>query len=209
MEDNNLDFEKLYSLISKFSENGKVINDIDSMEYTEFATVEEVPSTENKTIKEYLDSEMGSHKEVETKKLMALASVMSGDDRSAIQIAADVDAGVTATKVAYKVGTGELDVLEATDIIIDKSATKLNAFLQHTLNAEVIGEVAGEAVALVFPPAQFVKPYVKAVVKRCVPVVKTAISYGIKSLATKAKSVVRSGANWVTRKVKKLANSWV
>lgn len=207
MEENDLDFEELFSLVSKYSENGQIITGIDSMDFAHSWSAEKEPTEDNKTIKEYLDSEMGSEQETETKKLMALTSILSGDERSPMEIAADVDMGVTYTKAAYKVGTGELDVLEATDIVIDKAATRLNAFLQQTLNPEIVGEVVGEAVAFAFPPARFVKPVIKAVVKRCVPEVRRAISYGVKTVANAAKSVVRGSATWLSNKVKKLAQS--
>ena len=201
MENNNLDFEKLYRLISKYNENGQRIGDIDSLEYAQIVTVEE-SSKENKTIKEYLDSEMGSPEEGETKKLMALASVMNGDDRGAMEIAADIDEGVTSTKVAYKVGTGELDTLEAFDILVDKGTERLNAFLDVVLEPERTSEVVSEIVASVFPPARYVKPYIKEVVRHSVPVVRQAINYGVNKVAEKAKSLVRRGAEWIKDKVK-------
>ena len=201
MENNNLDFEKLYRLISKYNENGQWIGDIDSLEYAQIVTVEE-SSEENKTIKEYLDSEMGSPEEVETKKLMALASVMSGDDRSAMEIAADIDEGVTFTKVAYKVGTGELDTLEAFDILVDKAAARLKAFVDVVLEPERASEVVSKTIVSVFPRARFAQPYIKEVVRRSAPVVRQAINYGIDKVADKAKSVVRSSVEWIKDKVK-------
>lgn len=160
-------------------------------------TIENYPA-----IKEYLDSDYGSEQEQVIKKMMAAADIASGADDSPEKVASQADASAISIKTAYKVSTGELDITESTEILIDQAAARLNTFIQERLDMDSIGEKLVDVVAIAYPPAKKLEPYVKAVLKRAEPVVRKAITSGINTVATYAKKAVRAFSIKVMNSVK-------
>ena len=157
----------------------------------------------NTALNEFLNSDFGSHEEQIIKKMMAAAAIASGSEASPEEVASQADASAVSIKTAYKVSTGELDVTESAEVLIDYGAARLDTFIQEKLNMNFIGEVVVDAVALAYPPAAQLKPYVKVVLKKVEPVVKKAISAGIKTVANYAKKTVRT----ISSTVKSLAKA--
>ena len=157
----------------------------------------------NPAISEYLNSDFGSHQEQKIKKMMAAAAIASGTEGSPEEVASQADASAVNIKTAYKVSTGELDVTESAEVLIDSAAARLDTFIQENLDMNFIGETVVDAVAIAYPPAAQLKPYVKAVLKKVEPVVRKAISAGIKTVANYAKKTVRT----ISSKVKNLAKA--
>lgn len=146
----------------------------------------------NPAIDDYLNTDFGSHQEQVIKKMMAAAAIASGSEASPEYIASQADASVVSIKTAYKVSTGELDITESTEVLIDQAAARLNTFIQKKLDMELVGEKLVDVVAIAYPPAAQLKPYVKAVLKRTEPIVRKAITTGIDTVATYTKKAVKS-----------------
>ncbi len=159
----------------------------------------------NPAINDFLNSDYGSHEEQVIKKMMAAAAIASGSDSDATpeEVASQADASAVSIKTAYKVSTGEIDITESAEILIDQAAARLDTFIQKNLDMEWIGEKVVNTVAMVYPPAAQLKPYVKAVLKKTEPIVRKAITCGIKTVATFTKKAVRS----VSTKVKNFAKA--
>ena len=157
----------------------------------------------NPVINDFLNSDYGSHEEQVIKKMMAAAAIASGSEDSPEEVASQADASAVSIKTAYKVSTGEIDITESTEILIDQAAARLDTFIQKNLDMEWIGEKVVNTVAMVYPPAAQLKPYVKAVLKKTEPIVRKAITCGIKTVATFTKKAVRS----VSTKVKNFAKA--
>ena len=157
----------------------------------------------NPTLNDFLNSDFGSHEEQVIKKMMAAAAIASGSEASPEEVASQADASAISIKTAYKVSTGELDVTESAEVLIDHAAARLDTFVQEKLDMNSIGDVVVDAVAAAYPPAAQLRPYVKVVLKKVEPVVRKAITTGIRTVATYAKNTVRS----ISSKIKNLAKS--
>lgn len=199
-----MDYEKIFEEITKLDQTGSELTSLTntSLELEPVELVEEVEPSP--TVEAFLESPMDSPEDLEMKKLMAISAVASGSEESPEQIASEVDAAAVNAKSSYKVSTGELDVIEASEIIIDKGAARLNAFIQSELDMEVAGEFISEAVTMAFPPARRVKPYIKAIIQKAEPAVRKIVEVGIKSVASYAKSTVRKVATGIKEYAKSL-----
>lgn len=161
---------------------------------------------QNHAINDYLNSDYGSEQEQVIKKMMAAAAIASSElesNASPEEVASQADASAISIKTAYKVSTGELDVTESTEVLIDQAAARLDTFIQKKLDVEWVGEKIVDVVAMAYPPAAQLKPYVKAVLKKTEPIVRKAISTGIKTVATYTKKAVKS----ISAKVKNFAKA--
>lgn len=204
----------------KMEQNAEIINEVGTMMTSESNTelydgevmeaegieVEELSaegSEKNPAINDFLNSDFGSHEEQVIKKMMAAAAIASGSEEAPEEVASQADASAVSIKTAYKVSTGELDITESTEVLIDQAAARLNTFIQEKLDMDWIGDKVVDVVALAYPPAVQLKPYVKAVLKKAEPVVRKAITAGIKTVATYTKKAVRS----VSTKVKNFAKA--
>lgn len=157
----------------------------------------------NPAINDFLNSDYGSHEEQVIKKMMAAAAIASGSEATPEEVASQADASAVSIKTAYKVSTGEIDITESTEILIDQAAARLDTFIQENLDMNWVGEKVVDIVAKVYPPAVVLKPYVKVILKKAEPVVRKAISTGIKTVANYAKQTVRS----ISSRVKNFAKA--
>lgn len=173
---------------------------VEEFETEEMLTAE---GENNPAINEFLNSDFGSHQEQVIKKMMAAAAIASGTEVSPEEVASQADASAVSIKTAYKVSTGELDVTESAEVLIDHAAARLDTFVQDNLDMNFIGEAIVDALALAYPPATQLRPYVKVVLKKVEPIVRKAITIGIKTAATYAKQTVRT----ISSKIKNLAKS--
>lgn len=173
---------------------------VEEFETEEMLTAE---GENNPAINEFLYSDFGSHQEQVIKKMMAAAAIASGTEVSPEEVASQADASAVSIKTAYKVSTGELDVTESAEVLIDHAAARLDTFVQDNLDMNFIGEAIVDALALAYPPATQLRPYVKVVLKKVEPIVRKAITIGIKTAATYAKQTVRA----ISSKIKNLAKS--
>lgn len=199
----------------KMEQDAEIIEEIGSMKTSDSNTelyegevmeAEELNaegSEKNPAINDFLNSDYGSHEEQVIKKMMAAAAIVSGSNDTPEEVASQADASTVSIKTAYKVSTGELDVTESTEVLIDQAAARLDTFIQKKLDVEWVGEKIVDVVAMAYPPAAQLKPYVKAVLKKTEPIVRKAISTGIKTVATYTKKAVKS----ISAKVKNFAKA--
>lgn len=200
-----MDYEKIELAISKLDNSCCNISSVDNalVEVShEEMTYEEESS---KLISEFLDSQFGSPEELEMKKLMVVAAVAAGDESNPVDLASNVDASAVYSKTSYKVSAGDLDIIEATDIIIDHGVARLDSIIQTNLDMDIAGEIISETIASAFPPAKAAKPFIKVIIKKAEPLVRKCITEGLRSVASYAKQTVRN----VTSQLKSFAKSLI
>lgn len=198
-----MNYEKIEQYNDIIEESSKIIS---SFSNTEMYEVEETFTEENENnpaLDEFLNSDFGSRQEMTIKKMMAAAAIASGTEESPEEVASQADASATSIKTAYKVSTGELDITKSAEVLIDRGAARLNTFIQENLNMDFIADRAVDLVAWAYPPVAQLRPYVKVVLRKVEPVVRKAITTGIKAVASHAKKTVRI----VTSKVKSFAKA--
>lgn len=203
-----MDYEKMEQDAEIIEETGSMMTSDSNNELYEGAVLEAEEinveiDEKNPAINDCLNSEFGSYEEQVIKKMMAAAAIVSGSNYTPEKVASQADASTVSIKTAYKVSTGELDVTESTEVLIDQAAARLDTFIQKKLDVEWVGEKIVDVVAMAYPPAAQLKPYVKAVLKKTEPIVRKAISTGIKTVATYTKTAVKS----ISAKVKNFAKA--
>lgn len=203
-----MDYEKIETAIALLDENSsKMSSQSEAQLDIDFEELAYDDNDSSDSIQSFLESQFGSDEELEMKKIMALTAVAAGSDSSASEIASQADASAVYAKVAYKVNTGELDVIEATEVIIDHGAARLNTLMQENLDMEMTGELIADTIAVAYPPAKVAKPFIKAIVKKAEPMVRKVICSGIKQISTYAKEAVRSVAYGLKNFAKSLLNA--
>lgn len=119
---------------------------------------------EIKAVRDYFEEKLDSPTDKDFKKAISTATVIAQandllpkllGDKSPEEIAMIVDKGVTAAKVAYKLGKGELSPLDAVEYTIDRNVAVLNSAITKTCTrvGGVIGGKVGAAIGSVFGPA--------------------------------------------------------
>lgn len=179
--------------------------------------VEEFPKIrEFKCIKEFLDSPMNDKKEGILKKLFTTSIVIAKEKgqlpfklpNDPIEIASAVDEGLTQLKVAYKTAIGELDSIEASDILIDRAAIRAIAVADKIIEkgVPVVLDKLCLALTKIYPPFTAVVPIIKASERYITIGTKIAVRKGINTLAKIAKPVVQKAITKVKSVAKKVMN---
>jgi hypothetical protein len=161
----------------------------------------------------FFEDSINSEKDDDIKKVVSAVGVIRQkiqnpkDPLTTEEITHIADGGVSTIKVAYKVGTGELDPTEAADHIIDREAAVLGTVVKTACEkvGEKAGTVVGEAIGSIFGPAgaatgAIIGAKVGAFAGK---VVGELIIPGIKKVANFCKDVVKAG--W--EGVKSIANA--
>lgn len=175
-------------------------------------TAEELPMIrEFKCVKEFLDLPVNDKKEAVLKKLFATSIAVAKSKRllpfevadSPAAIASAVDEGLTQMKVAYKTATGELDSIEAVDVLVDRLAVRTITIADKVIEKgmPVVLDKLCVAMTRVYPPAIAVVPIIKRVERYITVTTKVIVRKGIRTLAQAAKPVVKQ----VAAKVKSVA----
>ena len=160
---------------------------------------------EIRAVKDYFEAQLDSPQDKNFKKAVSTATVIAQKkkilpkqlaDKTPDEISMIVDKGVTAAKVAYKLGKGELSPIDAVEYTIDRNVAVLNSAITRTTTrvGGAIGEKVGAAIGSVFGPAGTVAGAAIGTVVGKVGgyVVGKVISEGVKKVATTVKSVVKS-----------------
>lgn len=210
-----MDYEKMEQDAEIIDEVGAIMTSDSNTELYEREVMEEEEigveelsakgAEKNPAINDFLNSEYGSHEEQVIKKMMAAAAIASGTEATSEEVASQADASAVSIKTAYKVSTGEIDITESTDVLIDQAAARLDTFIQKNMDMDFIADRLVDVVALLaYPPAAQLRPYVKIVLKKVEPVVRKAITVGIKTVASYAKKTVRTISTKIKNNVKAL-----
>ena len=168
-------------------------------------TAEELPLIrEFKCIKEFLDLPINDKKEAILKKLFATSIVIAKSKgllpfevpESPEAIASVVDESLTQMKVAYKTATGELDSIEAVDVLIDHVAVRAVAIADKVIEKgmPVVLDKLCMVMTKVYPPAITVVPVIKHAERYITVATKVIVRKGIRTLAQAAKPIVKQVA---------------
>lgn len=182
-------------------------------------TAEELPLIrEFKCVKEFLDLPINDKKEAILKKLFATSIVIAKSKgllpfevpESPEAIASVVDESLTQMKVAYKTATGELDSIEAVDVLVDHVTVRAVAIADKVIERgiPVVLDKLCMVMTKVYPPAITVVPVIKhaeryitvatkVVVRKGIPILAQAGKPIVKQVATKVKSVARKMLNFL------------
>lgn len=160
---------------------------------------------EYKAAQAYFAAPLDSKEDSDFKKVVAAAVEIAKkkkllidelNEASTEQIAATVDKGVTAAKVAYKIAEGEISAIDALDYLIDKAAARVMVVVDSTCKrvGANVGAVVGAAIGELFSPAGAA---LGAKVGRVVGAaagkkVAEFVSKGVEKVASAAKTLVRS-----------------
>lgn len=157
---------------------------------------------EIQAVKDYFNAKLDSPTDKAFKKAVSTATVIAQEkdllpkqlkDKSPDEIAMIVDKGVTAAKVAYKLGNGELSPLDAVEYTIDRNVAVLNSAITKTCTrvGGAVGGKVGAAIGSIFGPAGTVAGAAIGTVVGKVGgyIVGKVIGEGVKKVASAAKSV--------------------
>ena len=180
-------------------------------------SVEELPMIrEFKCVKEFLDLPMNDKKEEILKKLFTASIVIAKEKgqlpfempSNPIEIASAVDEGLTQLKVAYKTATGELDSIEAVDVLIDRAAIRAITVADKIIEkgVPVVLDKLCFALTKIYLPATAVVPIIKASERYITIGTKIAVRKGINTLARIAKPVVQKAITKVKSVAKRVMN---
>lgn len=170
---------------------------------------------EIKAVKDYFETKLDSPTDKTFKKAVSTATVIAQKndllpgtfkDKTPAEIAMVVDRGVTAAKLAYKLGKGEMAPIDVVEYTIDRNTAALNSAIVTTCTkvGGAVGEKVGAFIGSVFGPAGTVVGGAigKVVGKVAGYLVGKFITEGmkkaanaVKSFASKAWEVVKSAAS--------------
>lgn len=173
---------------------------------------------EFKIVKEFLDLPFNDKREVVLKKLFAVAVNIAiknktfpfeMKDTSSSAIASMIDEGLNRVKVAYLSSIGKMDVIEAAEALIDRTAARAVAVIEKAVDkaGPLIIDKVCLAVEAAYPQTKPVMAIVRASEKIIIEKTKGIIRKGIEILASSAKVIVKHNApllKKVSQKVKSL-----
>ena len=182
--------------------------------------LEEMPvSQPMQCMQDFLDAEINGDKDTAMKKLFAAGIALANDsgvlplsDNSPEMISTIADDTLTRTKVAYQVATGDIQIEDVTDTLIDNAAARAMAVADVAVEngLPLIVERVCDAVSLSFPPlaevAQLAKPILKHVAVRVAPKVKEVVKKGISVVSHVAKQAARRVIDAVRETGRKVGN---
>ena len=192
------------------------ISALQSVALDNVPTAEETASLQDAPMmQEYMELPFNHPKEKAMKKLFAAAVALgtntdvlpfSLQDNSPVAIASAVDEGLTRIKTAAQTAIGNLDVIEATDILIDNAAARTRVILEKVVEKGMPLALQSIQIAVIraFPPAKILAPIVQHAEKYVTPVAKQMVKKGIHTIATAAKVAIRTvvaSAKKVTNKI--------
>ena len=180
-------------------------------------TAEELPLIrEFKCVKEFLDLPVNDKKEAVLKKLFTTSIVVAKSKgvlpfevpESSETIASAVDEGLTKMKVAYKTAMGELDPIEAVDVLVDRVAVRTITIADKMIEKgmPVVLDKLCAAMARVYPPAMAVVPVIKRAERYITVATKMVVRKGIHTLAQAAKPIVKQVVITVKSVARKVLN---
>lgn len=180
-------------------------------------TAEELPLIrEFKCVKEFLDLPINDKKEAILKKLFATSIVIAKSKgllpfevpESPEAIASVIDEGLTQMKVAYKTATGELDSIEAIDVLVDRVAVRAVAIADKVIEKgiPVVLDKLCMVMTKVYPPAITFVPVIKHAERYITVATKVVVRKGIRTLAQAAKPIVKQVATKVKSVARKMLN---
>lgn len=186
------------------------------------AEFEEVPTSQPmQCMQDFLAAEINGDKDLAMKKLFAAGVALANDsgvlplpDATPEMISTIADETLTRAKLAYKVATGEIQIEDVTDALIDNATARAMAVADVAVEKGLPLAVEGvcDVVSVAFPPfagiAQVAKPMLKQIAVRVAPKVKEVVKKGICKVSHAAKETARAAVSKVEKAGSKIF-SWI
>ena len=204
---------------NNFDENINKINALKSLLLGHELGIKDINQLkEFKIIKEFLELPFNDKREATLKKLFAVAVNIAIknktfpielEDNSPSAIASIIDESLNRVKVAYLSSIGQMDVIEAAEALIDRTAARVIAVLEKAIDkaAPLIIDKVCTAIEAAYPQTKPVMTIIRASEKVIVEKTKEIIKKGIDMIASSAKAIVKQNApllKKVSQKVKSL-----
>lgn len=154
-----------------------------------------LPKIGSQLLKDALESQFNSRSELDAKKVMGAAlliakktGVLPGGINPAVtstEATSITEESFNKMKAAYKVATGELDVYQATEKIIEKTTARIITYADKTIEYGI--ELALSTLENSFPPIKAVTSTLRAYQPFITEKAQTLVKKGIKKLGECAK----------------------
>lgn len=203
--------------LSKLSAVQSVVlaSDLEKESVPELAEASKSLMAKSKLMKDFVESAMGDKSETVMKKLSAAAFVVAKNKGvfpainaiDPIRLASTASIGATQVKTAYKVATGEMEINEAADALIDEAAVRI-----PTIADKVIDKYGPKAINVIsaalskHPYTAVLATAIKAYEKPILTATKVVVRKGIKHVANAAKNVVHKAIPMVKNVANKVMN---
>jgi len=194
------------AIVKNFQEEIKNNTLLGALTFEDGTIVIDKDHKEIQAIKEYFEAGLDSGNDKAFKKAISIAILIGREkgilpdkilQKSPEEIGIIADRGITATKVAYKVGRGELSPLDAMEYTIDHNVAVLNSSITNACvkYGSTLGGKVGGTIGSVFGPAG---TRIGTAIGRVVGeagghVVGQYICEGVKKVVSVAKSVAKKG----------------
>lgn len=195
----------------------------------------ELEGSNNEWLQSYIEGKVDEMTAEQMRRIIAKAVIKSVNEKTmevpaeAESIASLVDEGLTRMKVAYQVESGEYDIADAFEEIINHQVARVATIADYAIaKAEQIAlehsdkvtdtviDIAAEGLKTVvsaFPPtrplayfietgAQMIKPHAREIVKKGIQ----SLANSARSFVKQAEPLVRHAVNYVGRKLKRWAS---
>lgn len=177
------------------------------------SSIQEAPST---TIKDFLNAPLGSDKDAQLKKIMAIAVTLAKQNdclpiplpsNEPVEIAKFADEALSRVKIAYQAATGILDPVEVADALIDSAATRVVAVIEYAFESGAINKVLTQGIVALLtyfkvPNAQAYASYISKFINKVEKPIKEKIIHGINLIQNKAKVLAQQIATSVKNYLK-------
>lgn len=139
-------------------------------------------------------------------------------------IASLIDEGVTRMTVAHQVGVGQIDAMDAMDVLIDHAAARVVTIADDLITkvekgllkkSDIIADTLVDraaagltAIATAFPPTRALAPFIDTAAQYIKPIVRTVVKKGISIVANLARTVVKKVIPTLTEPIKKMGRAF-
>lgn len=202
---------------SKFEEQSTHISAINSLLVGEELSQSEVSSLkESKIVNDFLELPLNDVRESELKKIFAAAITIAEEkglldsielkDKSPVAIASLVDDGLTRLKVGYQTANGVLDVIEASETLIDRYTARVITVVEKVIEKgiPIVFGFLTKSLVKVYPTAVTLVPFIAIAEKFLTDNAKKIARKGIEIISNTAKKAVRKVAETAQKVGKKL-----
>lgn len=180
-------------------------------------------STHGEWLEPLIMKELTPKEDANRKRIIATAiikGIREGaiESMSAPDIASLIDEGITRMTVAHQVGDGQMDSVEAMDVLIDHAAVRVITIADDLITkvekgllkkSDIIADTLVDqaatglkVLASAFPPTRVLVPFIDTIAQYIKPIVRTVVKKGITIIANVARTVVKKVVPFIAEKVK-------
>jgi len=172
----------------------------------------EMNGQEYESVKEAINDKLYCEQDATMKKILMMAKVAAEgiDGQDAISMASFADDAYTRYKTFYKAASGEFELSEAVEKLIDHTAAKLVVIVPKAIEQglPIVADKIATAVEVAFPKARVVAPYIRMVGRVVAPRIAEAIKDVIPQVAETAKGFARKAISTIGEIVKEKKKQW-